>query len=257
MKKKLIFAALSVLILSSCEKNEEQNTTTIAPEEQNSEQSLAHRSLPENRTDGTDQGYFWTMWRAKDKNGKLDITFPSSKKYSGNFEISYKNVKNVVGGKGWEKGTQRTINYNIGHLSGNPEFVGVYGWTQNPDVEYYVSEKGSGGTDNAGNGYKFVKSYKSEGNSYRFYEKKISGLPCALQSGPCNFWRYKSIRQNRSANNKNQKINMRDHVRIWRQNGSAGGRRKKWGTFVQYQVFGIESFSNQEKATARINATIW
>ncbi len=61
---------------------------------------------------------------------------------------SYNNVTDVVGGKGWNPGSARTIGYNVGALSGSYNFVGIYGWTTSPLIEYYVAEKGSmtGGT---------------------------------------------------------------------------------------------------------------
>nr|WP_315815518.1 glycoside hydrolase family 11 protein [Paraflavitalea speifideiaquila] len=74
---------------------------------------------------GTNNGFFWSLYR---EGGSASITHGAA----GNFAISYSNVNDVVGGKGWNPGSARTIGYNVGALSGSYNFVGVYGWTTSP-----------------------------------------------------------------------------------------------------------------------------
>ena len=102
---------------------------------------LVVASVPASAATGTDHGFFWQNYVSS---GSSNISFPGAGTYPGNFAVSYNNVGDVVAGKGWNPGSyNRVINYNIGALSGSYNFVGVYGWTTNPLIEYYVCELGS------------------------------------------------------------------------------------------------------------------
>src|SRR5256885_1310039 len=72
---------------------------------------------------GTDHGFFWQLYQV---GGSASISFPQAGTYAGNFQINYSNVTDVVGGKGWNPGSARVVNYNIGSLTGSYNFVGVY-----------------------------------------------------------------------------------------------------------------------------------
>ncbi len=241
---------VGVLVLSMLFINCEKDADILVEETQ--EQQLQVLSaeakiyLPENREDGYDEGYYWTVYK---KGGAAQIDFPISNKYGGNFQLDYQNTKNVVGGKGWKGGKDRKIGYNVGYTYGNFEFVGVYGWTKNTDVEYYVIEKGQGGTN--GSGYTYVKTYWSDGKKYNFYKRYVKNAPCALSSNNCNFWQYKSVRQGQPKyiSGKTEKISMSKHASEWRKEG--------FGSYTQYQVFGMETYSSGYKGTAGINATVW
>lgn len=249
MKHILYTLLIATFILTSCTNDETIEETIEETQELIQDENLSQKvSIPQNRTDGWNNKRFWTVYK---DGGSADITFPSANKYPGNFNLSYKNTRNIVGGKGWKNGKNRRIGYNIGTLSGNYEFVGVYGWTNNPAVEYYVIEKGNGGIPN--NGYTFVRNYKANNNTYGFYKKYIQNRPCALQAGDCNFWQYKSVRRNQTSIGKNQGINMGRHSSVWKNSRNSNG----FGKYVQYQVFGIEAYSGNYKANGSMNATVW
>jgi len=181
---------------------------------------------------GTSNGYFWSLYQ---EGGSANITQGSA----GNFAISYSNVNDVVGGKGWNPGSARTINYNIGALSGSYNFVGVYGWTTNPLIEYYVAEMGSvtGGT--------YVNTISSDGHSYSVYKSQRVDAPSII--GTATFWQYKdtwggaSTAQNRS-------INMANHINNWRSRGGQG-----FGSY-NYQILALEAWGGK---SGYINATAW
>ena len=67
---------------------------------------------------GTNNGFFWSLYR---EGGSASITHGSG----GNFAISYSNVNDVVGGKGWNPGSETTNVYNVGALSGSYNLVGI------------------------------------------------------------------------------------------------------------------------------------
>lgn len=181
---------------------------------------------------GTSNGFFWSLYT---EGGSSSITQGAA----GNFAISYSNVNDVVGGKGWNPGSARTIGYNVGALNGSYNFVGIYGWTTNPLIEYYVGEMGnvSGGT--------FVNSISSDGHSYNFYKSQRVNAPSII--GTATFWQYKDnwggapVAQNRS-------VNMANHINNWKSRGGQG-----FGSY-NYQILALEAFGGK---SGYINATAW
>lgn len=181
---------------------------------------------------GTNNGYFWSLYR---EGGSASITFGSG----GNFAISYSNVTDVVGGKGWNPGSARNIGYNVGALSGSYNFVGIYGWTTNPLIEYYVAEMGSvtGGT--------YINNVSSDGHSYSFYKQQRVNAPSII--GTATFWQYKDT-WGGSSTGSNRSVNMTNHINNWRSRGGQG-----FGSY-NYQILALEAWGNK---SGYINATVW
>ncbi|MHA7056819.1 glycoside hydrolase family 11 protein [Aquimarina sp. M1] len=197
--------------------------------------------ISDNRTDGTNKSYFWTIYK---EGGWGKLTFPYANQYGGNFEIEYKNNKDIVGGKGWSTGNGRRINYNIGLLQGSYNFVGVYGWTRTPLIEYYVVERGSITGQNQNN------DYRVNGKNYKFKKQLRSNAPSIL--GTRTFYQYISEHGNASTGS-NQQIYMQAHINHW---NKYGGHRPEWNNLrnFDYQVFGIESYTGN---WGKMNATVW
>ncbi len=219
MKRLLSFSAVILLIIvsfSSCEKEDLENPDI---------QLKAYSS-------GTNNGYFWSLYR---EGGSASISFGSG----GNFAISYSNVNDVVGGKGWRTGSSRNIGYNIGSLSGSYNFVGVYGWTRNPLIEYYVCEKGSlsGGST--------VNTVSANGHTYTFRKQQRVNAPSI--EGTRTFWQYKD-NWGGAPTRSNQTISMGTHINNWRNRGGQG-----FGSH-DYQLFGLEAWGGK---SGYINATVW
>ena len=181
---------------------------------------------------GTSNGFFWSLYR---EGGSASITQGSA----GNFAISYSNVNDVVGGKGWNPGSARTIGYNVGALSGSYNFVGIYGWTTNPLIEYYVAERGNvtGGT--------FVNNISSDGHSYSFYKSRRDNAPSII--GTATFWQYKDT-WGGAPTGQNRSVNMANHINNWRSRGGQG-----FGAY-NYQILALEAWGGK---SGYINATVW
>ncbi len=237
----ITYSTAFLMLFSSCSKEKNDVGT--------SQENLASQESPVTRTDpstargvgqGMDHGYYFSLW--SDGSGKTDISFPNANKYPGNFEISYQNTNNVVGGKGWQTGAARVVNYNVGHVSGSYNFVGVYGWTKSPLIEYYVSEKGSIYVANATK----INTLRADGHSYTFYKHRQVNKP-SIQ-GTQTFWQYIDNWGGQTFNG-NKSINMKTHINNWKKNGGQG-----FGSY-DYQVFGLEAYGN--KVSGKINATVW
>jgi endo-1,4-beta-xylanase len=185
---------------------------------------------------GTDHGYFWSLFVS---GGSASITFPQAGTYAGNFQINYSNVGDVVGGKGWNPGSSHSIGYNIGSLSGSYNFVGIYGWTTSPLIEYYVCEKGSVASGGV------VNSVNSDGHTYNFYRHQQISQP-SIQ-GTQTFWQYLDQWGGTSIG-ANHTVTMGNHITNWRNNGAHG-----FGNY-NYQILALEAYGTK---SGSINATVW
>jgi len=185
---------------------------------------------------GTDHGFFWSLFVS---GGSASITFPQAGTYAGNFQINYSNVGDVVGGKGWNPGSSHSIGYNVGSLSGSYNFVGIYGWTINPLIEYYVCEKGSVASGGV------INSINSDGHSYNFYRHQQISQP-SIQ-GTQTFWQYLD-QWGGASTGQNRTVTMANHINNWRNNGNHG-----FGSY-NYQILALEAYSNK---SGSINATVW
>jgi endo-1,4-beta-xylanase len=222
MKKVLSFSAGILLLLAGCSKE------NLRPDVQVNQVKSGGT--------GTDHGYFYSLYYS---GGSASISFPQAGTYAGNFAVSYSGVSDVVAGKGWNPGSARTINYNIGSLSGSYNFVGVYGWTTNPLIEYYVCELGSityGATN--------VGSVTSDGHSYGLWKHQQVNQPSII--GTSTFWQYMS-QWGGSSTGSTHTINMSNHFNAWKSKmGSMGS--------YNYQIVALEAYSGK---SGYINATVW
>lgn len=198
--------------------------------------SLAAQKASAAYSSGNDHGFFWSLYR---EGGSGSISFPQAGTYAGNFQINYSGVTDIVGGKGWNPGSARTVGYNIGAQSGSYNFVGVYGWTTSPLIEYYVAERGSM------NGGTFVNNVSIDGHSYAFYKQRRDNAPSII--GTATFWQYKDT-WGGAGTGQNRSINMGSHINNWRNRGGQG-----FGSF-NYMIFAMEAFGNK---SGSINATTW
>lgn len=222
----MLFVASSS-ILSGCNKK-----SSSAPAATSDRQSGFVKDDATPEAQGTINGYFWSLYR---EGGSATITHGSG----GNFAISYSNVTDVVGGKGWNPGSARNVGYNVGALSGSYNFVGVYGWTTSPLIEYYVAEMGSvtGGT--------YINSISSDGHNYSFYKQQRVNAPSII--GTATFWQYKDT-WGGSSNGSNRSVNMANHINNWRSRGGQG-----FGSY-NYMILALEAWGNK---SGYINATVW
>jgi endo-1,4-beta-xylanase len=222
----ILFVAVSSL-LTACKKE-----TTPAPKVEGERLTGFVKDGVTEESTGTSNGFFWSLYR---EGGSGSITQGSA----GNFAISYSNVNDIVGGKGWNPGSARTIGYNIGALSGSYNFVGIYGWTTNPLIEYYVAEKGNvtGGTS--------FGSVSSDGHTYSCYKSQRVNAPSII--GTATFWQYKDT-WGGAPTAQNRSVNMANHINNWRSRGGQG-----FGSY-NYQILALEAWGGK---SGYINATVW
>jgi len=187
-----------------------------------------------NNGTGYNQGFFYSLFTS---GGSSTMTF--STQYAGNYAISWSNVNDVVGGKGWNPGGYRTVGYNVGAANGYNS-ISVYGWTTNPLVEYYICELGSLYTGNA----TFKGSVSSDGHNYNTYEHQQVNQPSII--GTATFEQYLD-NWGGSSTGSNHQVTTGNHFNHWNNIGM------KLGTF-NYMILGTESYGGR---SGYVNATVW
>jgi endo-1,4-beta-xylanase len=183
---------------------------------------------------GTNNGYFYSLYSS---GGSATMTFPEASQYPGNYAISWSDVNDVVGGKGWSTGSYNAVGYNVGSASGYNN-ISVYGWTTGPLVEYYICEFGSvvSGT--------YKGSVTSDGHSYSIYEHQQVNQP-SIQ-GTATFEQYLS-NWGGSSTGSNHTVTVGNHFNAWKNLGM------NLGSF-NYEILGTESYGGR---SGEVNATVW
>lgn len=187
-----------------------------------------------NNGTGTNQGFFYSLFTS---GGSSTMTF--STQYAGNYALSWSGVNDVVGGKGWNPGSARTVGYNVGAGNGYNS-ISIYGWTTNPLVEYYICELGSLFTGNA----TFKGSISSDGHTYNTYEHLQQNQP-SIQ-GTATFEQYLD-NWGGSSKGANHSVTTGNHFNHWRNLGMPMGN-------FNYMILGTEAFNG---SSGSVNATVW
>jgi len=186
---------------------------------------------------GTNNGYYYSFWRAN-STGTVSMNLGSG----GNYSVSFNNCPNFTCGKGWNPGSARTIGYNVGSYSNSGGgSLGVYGWTTNPLVEYYVNEMW-GSTRPTGT---YVARIVSDGAYYDIYKHQQVSQP-SIQ-GTATFWQYISTRDNKNSTKSNHTVTTANHFNAWK------SKIGSMGTF-NYQILLTESWGG---ANGYSNVTVW
>ncbi|KAI9148141.1 Endo-1,4-beta-xylanase G [Paramyrothecium foliicola] len=184
---------------------------------------LATRQVTSNG-EGYHNGYFYSWW--SDGGGYAQYTMGAGSRYS----VNWRNTGNFVGGKGWNPGTGRVINYGGAFSPQGNGYLAVYGWTRNPLVEYYVIE--SYGTYNPSSGAQYKGTVNTDGGTYNIYVSTRVNQPSI--DGTRTFQQYWSVRTQKRVGGS---VNMQNHFNAWRNNGLNLGNH-------YYQIVATEGYQS-------------
>jgi endo-1,4-beta-xylanase len=221
MAKKVTFGAAIVFVASSsiltgCKKDsaaEPATETVIGNSSKNS---------AEVKASGTNGGYYWGTYYTG--SGSSTISFPSTRSIKGTWTSG---TTDYGFGKGWKPGWVRTTQFRIDSYS-NVHSVGLYGWTQSPLVEYYITVRGSHGGTSLG-------TMNSDGFTYNCYKQQRVNAPSI--EGTKTFWQFKNSRQIAAGTGGTITVTMANHVNFWKSKGLT------WGSSVYDLLVEQEAFS--------------
>ncbi|UKZ55831.1 hypothetical protein TrVGV298_009655 [Trichoderma virens] len=154
------------------------------------------------------------------------------------FSLNWNTQQDFVVGVGWNPGSNLPIThsgtFNVASGLGS---LGVYGWTTNPLVEYYIMDTNVG--ISTGGSQKGTVS--SDGGTYAIWENTRVNEPSII--GTATFNQYISIRNGARTNGT---ITVQNHFDAW----AAAGLHL--GT-MNYQVIAVESWSGSGSAQQSVS----
>ena len=146
------------------------------------------QTLYENET-GTHDGFYYSFWK---DSGNANFTLQPGGRYQSQWNSG---TNNWVGGKGWNPGGRKTVNYSgyYGVDSSQNSYLALYGWSQNPLVEYYIIESyGSYDPSSCAGGVDYG-TFQSDGATYKI--RRCQRVQQPSIEGTQTFYQYFSVRQ--------------------------------------------------------------
>ena len=194
----------------------------------------------------TSDGYDYEFWNM-DSAGETKMTTDEN----GAFSCVWNDIENVLFHTGrnlgsvqsWKDYDDIKYEYDVDYAPEGNSYMGVYGWTKNPLVEYYIVDAWGDWKPLATE--KPVAEITVDGNDYNVYSLTKGNQMSIL--GPTPFKQYWSVRKENSASvgeKKNLKgvISVSDHFAAWEKAGL------KLGDLYDV-TFNIEGFKSSGEAT--------
>ncbi|PGG99933.1 hypothetical protein AJ79_08370 [Helicocarpus griseus UAMH5409] len=203
-------------------------------EERNNATELAKRQAVEPGT-GTHDGYFYSYWT--DGGGNVQFTNGPGGQYS----VEWQNTGNFVGGKGWNPGASREITYSGTWNPQGNSYVAVYGWTQNPLIEYYVVDSFS--TYDPSSGTEQLGSVEVDGDTYKIFRTQRVNQPSI--EGTATFYQFWSVRSNHRVGGT---VNVQAHFDAWASSGLQLGTHN-------YQIVATEGYQSSGSASITVETS--
>jgi len=179
---------------------------------------------------GTHSGYYYSWWT--DGAGTATYTNENGGGYSLNWSGGN---GNLVGGKGWNPGSNnRVINYSGTYTPNGNSYLSVYGWTRNALIEYYVVE--SYGSYNPSSAASKKGSVNCNGANYDILSTWRTNQPSI--DGTQTFQQFWSVRnpKKQPGGSISGSVDVSCHFNAWRNVGMT------LGSSHNYQIVATEGY---------------
>ncbi|MCL2186040.1 MAG: glycoside hydrolase family 11 protein [Treponema sp.] len=182
------------------------------------------RTVTYNQT-GTHDGYDYEFWKNENATGKMIIG------HQGTFRCEWTKNNNTSNGNilfrsGRRFGSSQTYK-QVGNISfkydalfqpnsGGASYLSIYGWTQNPLVEYYIVDNYLGGYHPGSGGTKKGSFTIAGEGTYDIFTRDMKNAPAIQGSGLYNFTQYISVRTDKRTSGT---ISVTKHFAEWEKAG--------------------------------------
>ncbi|CAG8982217.1 hypothetical protein HYALB_00003654 [Hymenoscyphus albidus] len=184
---------------------------------------------------GTNNGFYYSFWT----DGAGDVTYTNGA--AGAYTVKWSgNNGNFVGGKGWNPGSGRVINYSGNYSPNGNSYLSIYGWTRNPLIEYYIVE--NYGSYNPASAATKKGSVTVDGSSYDILQTTRTNQPSI--DGTKTFQQYWSVRTSKRSSGS---VNTQAHFDAWAKVGM------KLGTEFNYLIVATEGYFSSGSATITVS----
>ena len=211
------------------------------------------RAADQQQTGKTPDGYDYELWNQYGQ-GNVNMDLGSN----GGFSCSWSGIENCLFRTGKKLGSTKKyqdygkiqINYDVDYEPKGNSYMCVYGWTEDPTVEYYIVEAWGDWRPPGMNNSKGTVS--SDGKKYDIYTSTRVNQPSI--HGTETFEQYWSVNQTNPAKvysmtNLQGTITVSDHFKAWEQAGMKMG--------LMYEVaLNIEGYKSSGSANVKKNELI-
>ena len=204
--------------------------------------AVSAQTLTSNQT-GTHNGFYYSFWK---DSGNASFGLQSAGRYTSQWDNS---TNNWVGGKGWNPGGPRVVNYSgyYGVDNSQNSYLALYGWTRNPLVEYYVIESYGSYNPSSCSGGTDYGSFQSDGATYNVRRCQRVNKP-SIEGNNSTFYQYFSVRTPKKGfGNISGTITVANHFNFWASKGLNLGSH-------DYMVLATEGYQSRGSSDITVSS---